>query len=574
MAGLFSFSLSKKSQPSTVSAKIGANLKHKDASSSSLSSSPGVFSLFQESLAAEEKEQEEAKKKGVLQSVRLSSKGIDRRHLIHQQKALQQDSSVFSYDEVFEDISSNASGKASHPKKKIFLGYVENRKEEYEDETTEAGEKEDHHLQDRNYADREKDNMQGGEQGREEEEESLHGDSLFLAEEETGTTTNKKSSSSSPSSSAREKYGGNLSHGLNIMKPADVLHRRNQGGIVGGSGREVKSIGDKKDSEEKEEGSSAMKLPPSQFISKLVLSAKRRELEREIVEERQLKKEREGTKNDEVFVTSAYKQRLEERRLLQLELEKQELRDQANSADKQEDLTSFHSHLLRSGHASRYGGGGGEEGRKRREEGTTRTGWDDGLVVASSSPSSPGKEQDEQRQKMTARIPCGDPSSSLSDGVHQREEVQEAGSHGRRFSNHVPGVALQDRSSSSQEAGRSEEGDVQLTTDDRSGGGGDNIHKMRENKGQKNEERQKEEEEREKGEATGAERGPTGVKKDNLFQGKRLSDLLEERKRMKQKALEESLAPLKEDKIAEARRRYLERKRKIGSNNSTENRNE
>lgn len=147
MAGLFSFSLNKKSQPSSVSTKIGANLKRRDASSSS--SSPGVFSLFQESLAAEEKEQEEAKKKGVMQSVRLSSKGVDRRHLIHQQKALQQDSSVFSYDEVFEDISSNASGKASHPKKKIFLGYVENRKEENEEETAESGEKKDHHQQDR-----------------------------------------------------------------------------------------------------------------------------------------------------------------------------------------------------------------------------------------------------------------------------------------------------------------------------------------------------------------------------------------------------------------------------------------
>lgn len=138
MAGLFSFSLSKKSQPPPSSSKGGSDPRR----SASSSSSPGVFALFQESLVAEEKEQEEAKKKGVLQSVRLSSKGVDRRELIQRQKALEQDASVFSYDEVFENISTNTSGNGRFPAKKILLGFVPNRQEENDEETTESQEKE------------------------------------------------------------------------------------------------------------------------------------------------------------------------------------------------------------------------------------------------------------------------------------------------------------------------------------------------------------------------------------------------------------------------------------------------
>lgn len=91
------------------------------------------------------------------------------------------------------------------------------------------------------------------------------------------------------------------------------------------------------------------------FISKLLVQAQRRQIEREIIKERQLQKdrEREGETETEVFVTSAYKARLEERKKIQLELERQEAIDAARAADKQKDLTSFHAYLLKSGAATR-----------------------------------------------------------------------------------------------------------------------------------------------------------------------------------------------------------------------------
>lgn len=299
---------------------------------------------------------------------------------------------------------------------------------------------------------------QGGEEedrGEEEEgTESLHDEDVLSDEGERGISKKKRPS---PSSSVRDKYGGNLNHGLNILvRPAD-FHRQavERGSVLAGGGSvhgdrttaemrkgEMEKKNQKKPTGEatrqdtaaaaKEDSiASRARLPPSQFISKLVLSARRRELEREIVEERQLKKEREGTKNDEVFVTSAYKRRLEERRLLQLELEKQELRDRAHSADKQTDLTSFHSHLLRSGHASRYGGGGGggEEGsRRRREDSTTKIGWREEGVVPSPVGGREGGEQGEERERgrMSRGLARRDSSSSPSptpDGVHGEEKI-------------------------------------------------------------------------------------------------------------------------------------------------------
>ncbi|KAL8453001.1 hypothetical protein Emag_002087 [Eimeria magna] len=102
-------------------------------------------------------------------------------------------------------------------------------------------------------------------------------------------------------------------------------------------------------------GSPGGPLPPPRFIGKLLVQAQRRQIEREIIQERQLQKEREreGAPADEVFVTGAYKQRLEERRRVQQELEMQEARDAARAPDKQTDLSSFHAYLLKSGAATR-----------------------------------------------------------------------------------------------------------------------------------------------------------------------------------------------------------------------------
>lgn len=96
-------------------------------------------------------------------------------------------------------------------------------------------------------------------------------------------------------------------------------------------------------------------ISQARFIGKLLVQAQRRQIEREIIQERQIQKEREkeGGTADEAFVTSAYRARLEERQRIQQELELQEARDAARAADKQKDLSSFHAYLLKSGAATR-----------------------------------------------------------------------------------------------------------------------------------------------------------------------------------------------------------------------------
>lgn len=95
--------------------------------------------------------------------------------------------------------------------------------------------------------------------------------------------------------------------------------------------------------------------PQARYIGKFVVKAQRRQVEKEIIKERQMKKEREreGAVPEEVFVTSAYKARLEERRKIMEELERQDERDRQSAADKQKDLSSFHSYLLKSGASTR-----------------------------------------------------------------------------------------------------------------------------------------------------------------------------------------------------------------------------
>ncbi|OEH76810.1 uncharacterized protein LOC34622515 [Cyclospora cayetanensis] len=96
--------------------------------------------------------------------------------------------------------------------------------------------------------------------------------------------------------------------------------------------------------------------PAARFIGKLLVQAQRRQLEREIIQERQVQKEREreGGAAEEVFVTAAYRARIEERLKVQQELERQEARDAARG--KQKDLSAFHAYLLKSGAATRSEG--------------------------------------------------------------------------------------------------------------------------------------------------------------------------------------------------------------------------
>ena len=74
-------------------------------------------------------------------------------------------------------------------------------------------------------------------------------------------------------------------------------------------------------------------LPPSQpkYIQALKRSAERRKLEKEIIEERRVQKEMEKDEDmfgeKEMFLTSAYRQKLTERREMEEELRKEEERE-------------------------------------------------------------------------------------------------------------------------------------------------------------------------------------------------------------------------------------------------------
>ncbi|CEM24009.1 unnamed protein product [Vitrella brassicaformis CCMP3155] len=98
--------------------------------------------------------------------------------------------------------------------------------------------------------------------------------------------------------------------------------------------------------------------PKSRYIESLQRVSQRRQMEQEIIEERNLKREQERDAelyaDKDKFITSAYKKKLEERRQLERELAMQDARDTHNEVTKKENLTDFHSHLLKHNLASRH----------------------------------------------------------------------------------------------------------------------------------------------------------------------------------------------------------------------------
>eukprot|EP00920_Eleutheroschizon_duboscqi_P025674 GHVT01063445.1.p1 GENE.GHVT01063445.1~~GHVT01063445.1.p1 ORF type:complete len:417 (+),score=72.89 GHVT01063445.1:330-1580(+) len=102
-------------------------------------------------------------------------------------------------------------------------------------------------------------------------------------------------------------------------------------------------------------GSTATK--PSRFIAALMKTAERRQLEKEIIQEKMLQKEREKEADEfgikEAFVTEAYKRRLVERKQAARDIALQDMKDAQKDVKKMGTLTHFHAHLLRSSQASR-----------------------------------------------------------------------------------------------------------------------------------------------------------------------------------------------------------------------------
>ncbi|GFE53576.1 coiled-coil domain-containing 55, putative [Babesia ovis] len=90
----------------------------------------------------------------------------------------------------------------------------------------------------------------------------------------------------------------------------------------------------------------------SQYMSRLLRTARDRQLERDIAfDKQQLKADlAEGDAVGEVFVTGAYKRQLEERRRFEEERRKKDEEDLKNSG---KSVASLHAHMLKSGIASR-----------------------------------------------------------------------------------------------------------------------------------------------------------------------------------------------------------------------------
>jgi len=88
----------------------------------------------------------------------------------------------------------------------------------------------------------------------------------------------------------------------------------------------------------------------SRYIESLKHHTKKRELEMDIVEAKLLKAERvkdaELYGEKEVFVTAAYQRKIDERKILEAQLEEEERKQKEDSVTKRKDLTDFHRNFM------------------------------------------------------------------------------------------------------------------------------------------------------------------------------------------------------------------------------------
>ncbi|BAM41649.1 conserved hypothetical protein [Theileria orientalis strain Shintoku] len=96
----------------------------------------------------------------------------------------------------------------------------------------------------------------------------------------------------------------------------------------------------------------AVETKESLYLDKMVSTAKKRQMERDIAFEKQLLREELKAVSEvgEVFVTGAYKKKLEERRRFE---EEQRNQDEYDALHSKNSLTKLHSYLLNSGLAKR-----------------------------------------------------------------------------------------------------------------------------------------------------------------------------------------------------------------------------
>ncbi|UKJ90040.2 hypothetical protein MACJ_003298 [Theileria orientalis] len=98
--------------------------------------------------------------------------------------------------------------------------------------------------------------------------------------------------------------------------------------------------------------SDTVETKESRYLNKMVSTAKKRQMERDIAFEKQLLKEelKADSEIGEVFVTGAYKKKLEERKRFEEEQRKQDEYDALHSKNS---LTKLHTYLLNTGLAKR-----------------------------------------------------------------------------------------------------------------------------------------------------------------------------------------------------------------------------
>lgn len=106
------------------------------------------------------------------------------------------------------------------------------------------------------------------------------------------------------------------------------------------------------DSHCKSTSTDSKEVKESRYMEKMITIAKKRGLERDIVFERQLLKEDASSGMDisEVFVTGAYRRKLEERKRFE---EEQRIKDEMDLKRDESGLHNFHSNLLNKGFSTR-----------------------------------------------------------------------------------------------------------------------------------------------------------------------------------------------------------------------------
>eukprot|EP00922_Rhytidocystis_sp_ex-Travisia-forbesii_P062024 GHVS01091839.1.p1 GENE.GHVS01091839.1~~GHVS01091839.1.p1 ORF type:complete len:431 (+),score=194.45 GHVS01091839.1:51-1343(+) len=164
----------------------------------------------------------------------------------------------------------------------------------------------------------------------------------------------------------------------------------------------------------------------SKYIGKLLTTSKRRQIERDIVEEKRLLNERKQEKDkyadSEAFVTSAYKKKLEERAEVQREMELEAIEELRNDVTKKDTMSKFHLHLLTSGLGSRLTRGGGAE-----QEGTNKSGQPNkptGAAAAAAVVVVPAEEVEGGRSTEGGEL-VASTDNGLCEGKEEEKKVEE-----------------------------------------------------------------------------------------------------------------------------------------------------